>query len=119
MASKELTTKTVTFRFGEEDFKVQLVFESENCKLVATPSSISFLDFLKKLNLVEPYDDKDTWFNNCDGLTITGFSPHKFSFVIRKKASILRLKVIPGECFKMKRENDCKVAYQKKQAAMK
>lgn len=119
MASKELRTKTVTFRFGEEDFRVQLVFELRNGKLVASSSSVSFLDFLKSLHLVEHSADPNTWFNDCDGLTITSFSHHEYSFRIRKKASILRLKVIPGECFKRKRENDCKVAYQKKQAAMK
>ena len=119
MASKELTTKNVTFRFDEEDFQVQLVFESENGKLIASSSSISFLDFLKSLNLVKPSADTDTWFNTCDGSTISCFSNPEFSFKIRKKASLCGLKVIPGESFKRKRAEACKVAFQKQQAAMK
>lgn len=120
MASKELTTKNVTFRFGEkEDFQVQLVFESENGKLIASSSSISFLDFLKSLNLVKPSADTDTWFNTCDGVTIICFSHPEFSFKIRKKASILGLSIIPGESFQRRRAEACKVAFQKQQAAMK
>lgn len=118
MASKKIT-KNVTFRFDEEDFQVQLVFESENGKLIASSSSISFLDFLKSLNLVKPTEDTDTWLNTCDGATITCFSHHEYSFRVRKKASILSLKVIPGESFQRRRAEACKVAFQKQQAAMK
>ena len=119
MATKELTTKNVTFRFGgEDDFQVQLVFEPKNDKLVASSSSVRFLNFLKSLRLVKASADASTWFSNCDGLTITCFSNSNCSFKIRKKASMLELKVIPGEGFKRKRENDCKVASQKKQAAI-
>ena len=119
MASKELTTKNVTFRFGEEDdFQVQLVFEPKNGKLVASSSSISFLKFLKSLHLVEPSANANTWFNTCDGLIITCFSNPEYSFKIRKKASMYELKVIPGEGFKRKREEACKVACKKKQAAI-
>ena len=119
MASKELTTKNVTFRFGEEDFQVQLVFESENGKLIPSSSSISFLDFLKSLNLVKSSADTDTWFNTCDGATIICFSHPEFSFKIRKKASIYGLSVIPGKSFQRRKAEACKVAFQKKKAAMK
>lgn len=119
MASKELTTKNVTFRFDEEDFQVQLVFESENGKLIAATSSTRFLNYLKSLKIVTPSADTDTWFNTCDGSTISCFSNPEFSFKIRKKASLCGLKVIPGESFKRKRAEACKVAFQKQQTVIK
>lgn len=119
MAAKKLTTKNVTFRFNEEDFQVQLVFESEKGKLIASSSSIKFLDFLKSLNIVTLSADTDTWFNNCNNLTISCSSNNKLSYKIRKKASLCGLKVIPGESFKRKRAEDCKVAFQRHQTLIK
>lgn len=115
MQQNEKTTKNVTFRFDEGDFQVQLTFEPKNGKLIAPPSSISFLEFLKSLHLVEPSADANTWFNTCDGLTITCFSHPEYSFKIRKKADRLCLTVIPGKSFQEKRERDCKAGIQKQE----
>lgn len=109
----ESATKNVTFRSDEEDFQVQLIFELKNGKLVASPSSRSFLNFLKSSNLVDYSTDDDTWFNSCDDFTITFISPSTYSLKIRMKADILGLKVIPGKNFQEKRERDCKSAFQK------
>lgn len=118
MQQNEKTTKNVTFRFDGEDFQVQLVFEPKNNKLIASPESISFLDFLKSLNLVKHSTDADTWFETCDGLTIHCISHPEYSLKIRKKANRWGLTVIPGESFQERRERDCKVASRQRQAVI-
>lgn len=118
MQQNEKTTKNVAFRFDEGDFQVQLTFEPKDDKLIASPSSISFLDFLKSLNLVKRSTDADTWFKTCDGLTIACISHPEYSFNIRKKADRWGLKVIPGKSFQEKRERDCKAAFQQRQVAV-
>lgn len=118
MTSKEQTTKNVTFRFdGEKDFQIQLVFEQENGKLIASSSSISFLDYLKSLNLVKHSEDTDIWFNICNGLTINCSSHPEYSFKIRMKANRWGLKIIPGKSFQEKRKRDCEVAFQRQHIA--
>ena len=114
MATRETkATKSVTFRFEDEDFQVQLEVLLKDEKVVSVLDSTQlFFNYLKELNFVPNNVEINTWLNSSNNITLQLFSNSKNSFRIRKKAQILGLKIILGTAFQQRKEDSLKRALQ-------
>ena len=107
------TTKSLTFRFEEEDFKVQLEVTLKDGKVVSVSDSTqAFLNYLKELHFLPISLEICTWLNSSKEITLQFFSNPKNSFRIRTKAQKLGLKIILGASFQQRREASMRRAFQ-------
>ena len=100
-----VTTKTVTFRSddGVENFKIVLNVKVDKGKVLSVKEgSEELFEYLKHLNLVRTDMDFLDWLDSFENLTLF-YSGYKESFKLRKKASMLGLVVVPGECFEKRK----------------
>lgn len=104
----QLATPMITFRFGDEDFKIIWEVVIENGKVVYVSNSTQlFFNYLQKLHLVSSTEEIFTWLNSSENITLEFFNSRN-SFKIRKKAHMLGLKVIPGVIFQERKDNALK-----------
>lgn len=101
------STENVTFRFGEEDFQIQLNYTSTAFFPTFQTNSLKFFEFLKRLGLVDTTAEPWHWFYTDENLEFV--LPDRItSLKIRREATKLDLKIIPGEVFTKRREESLK-----------